>query len=67
MTETEFLLWVRGPAFQIATAVLVLGIIVRILEILILGRKSDLAEARGSAVAGGFRAGVWPGWQKTCG
>lgn len=55
MSETEFLLWVRGPAFQIATAVLVLGIIVRILEILVLGRKSDLAEARGSAVAGGFR------------
>jgi nitrate reductase gamma subunit len=55
MTETEFLLWVRGPAFQIATAILVLGIIVRILEILILGRKPNLAEARGSAFAGGMR------------
>ena len=55
MTETEFLLWVRGPAFQIATAILVLGIIVRILEILILGRKADLAEARGSTLAGGLR------------
>jgi nitrate reductase gamma subunit len=63
MTETEFLLWVRGPAFQIATAILVLGIIVRILEILILGRKPDLAEARGSAFAGGLRTNFsrfWP-------
>ena len=63
MTETEFLLWVRGPAFQIATAIFVMGIIVRILEILILGRKPDLAEARGSAVAGGLRTNItrfWP-------
>ena len=56
MTEAEFLSWVRGPAFEIATAVFILGILVRILEILILGRKTDLAEPRGSAIAGGSRA-----------
>ena len=55
MTETELLLWVRGPALQIATVIFVLGIVVRILEILVLGRKANLAEARGSAVAGGLR------------
>jgi nitrate reductase gamma subunit len=55
MTETELLMWVRGPALQIATVVFVLGVIVRILEILVLGRKADLAEPRGSAVAGGLR------------
>jgi len=55
MTETELLMWVRGPALQIATVVFVLGIMVRILEILLLGRKADLAEARGSAVRGGLR------------
>ena len=55
MTETELLLWVRGPALQVATVVFVLGVLVRILEIVVLGRKSDLAEARGSAVAGGLR------------
>jgi len=55
MTETEFLLWVRGPALQIATIVFVLGIVVRILQTIMLGRKGDLAEARGSAVAGGLR------------
>jgi nitrate reductase gamma subunit len=55
MTETELLMWARGPALQIATVIFLLGILVRILEILVLGRKPDLAEARGSAVAGGLR------------
>jgi nitrate reductase gamma subunit len=63
MTETEFLMWVRGPAFQTATLVFVVGIVVRLLEILLLGRKGNLAEARGSAMAGGLRTIVsrtWP-------
>jgi nitrate reductase gamma subunit len=55
MTETELLMWVRGPALQVATVIFVFGILVRILEILVLGRKPNLAEARGSAVAGGLR------------
>ena len=55
MSETELLLWVRGPALQIATVIFLLGVVVRLAEILMLGRKKDLAEARGSAVAGGLR------------
>ena len=55
MTETEFLLWVRGPAFQGATVIFVLGVAFRLLEILMLGRKPDLAEPRGSAMLGGLR------------
>ena len=55
MSETELLLWVRGPALQIATVIFLLGVVVRIVEILMLGRKKNLAEARGSAVAGGLR------------
>ena len=55
MSETELLLWVRGPALQIATIIFLLGVVVRIVEILMLGRKKNLAEARGSAVAGGLR------------
>ena len=55
MSETEILLWVRGPALQIATVIFLLGVAVRVIEILMLGRKKDLAEARGSAVAGGLR------------
>ena len=55
MTETELLMWARGPALQVATIIFLLGVLVRILEILVLGRKANLAEARGSAMAGGLR------------
>jgi nitrate reductase gamma subunit len=55
MTATEWLLWARGPAFEIATVILVMGIIVRLIEILMLGRKENLAAPRGSATAGGLR------------
>jgi nitrate reductase gamma subunit len=58
MTEIEFLLWVRGPAFQGATVIFVLGVAFRLLEILMLGRKANLAEARGSAMLGGLRTVV---------
>lgn len=54
MTDVEFLLWVRGPAFDVATVIMCAGIVVRILEIYLLGRKPNLAEARGSAMAGGL-------------
>jgi len=55
MTDVEFLLWVRGPAFDIATIILCAGIVVRLLEIFLMGRKPDFAEPRGSAMAGGLR------------
>jgi nitrate reductase gamma subunit len=55
MNYIEFLLWVRGPAFQIAIAVFVFGISLRLLEILLLGRSPEYAAPRGSAVRGGFR------------
>jgi nitrate reductase gamma subunit len=55
MSETEFLLWVRGPGLQIASIIFVLGVVVRLFEILILGRERNLAEPRGSAVMGGLR------------
>jgi nitrate reductase gamma subunit len=54
MTDTEFLLWVRGPAFNAATFIFCAGIVVRIVEILLMGRKKNLAKARGSAMAGGI-------------
>src|SRR3990167_8377848 len=63
MTEIEFLSWVRGPAFQFATIIFFLGVMVRFIEILMLGRKPNLAEPRGSAAAGGLRTVIsrfWP-------
>lgn len=58
MTATDWLLWARGPAFEIATVILVMGMIVRFIEILMLGRKENLAAPKGSAIAGGFRTMV---------
>ena len=55
MTANDWLLWARGPAFEIATVVLVMGMIVRFIEILMLGRKENLAAPKGSAMAGGLR------------
>jgi nitrate reductase gamma subunit len=54
MGDVEFLMWVRGPAFDVATVILCAGIVVRVLEILLMGRKPNLAEARGSEMAGGL-------------
>lgn len=51
----EFLLWVKGPAFDIALFIFIAGILIRVIEILALGRKSDLAEARSSEIKGGIR------------
>jgi nitrate reductase gamma subunit len=54
MTSAEFLLWVRGPAFHLATAILVFGITLRLLEILLLGRRPEYAVVRASGLSGGF-------------
>ena len=51
----EFLTWVRTDAFNIAISIFVVGIIVRVMEILLLGRKKDLSEARGSEWGAGFK------------
>ena len=55
MTEIEFLSWVRGPGFQIATIIFVGGIIIRLLETLLLGRARNLAEAKGSSIGCGLK------------
>lgn len=55
MTEIEFLSWVRGTGFQIASVIFVFGLITRLLGMLMLGRKANLAEANGSEMAGGLR------------
>lgn len=54
MNEIDFLSWVRGPGFQIAVIIFIAGIIIRLVEILLLGRKPNLAEAKGSAMRSGL-------------
>lgn len=55
MTDMELLMWVRGPLLQASAFIFLVGMTVRITFILLLGRKSDYAEARGSAFKGGVR------------
>jgi nitrate reductase gamma subunit len=55
MTEIEFLSWVRGPGFQIATIIFIAGIVIRLLETFMLGRPPNLAEAKGSAMSCGLK------------
>ncbi len=55
MSDLELLNWARGPGLQIAGIVFIVGMLLRLLEILLLGKKTDLAEARGGAVLAGLR------------
>jgi nitrate reductase gamma subunit len=55
MNEIEFLNWVRGQGFQIAVIIFIAGIIIRFGEILLLGRKANLAEPKGSEMMGGLQ------------
>ncbi|MGB5834044.1 MAG: hypothetical protein WBG92_18950 [Thiohalocapsa sp.] len=54
MTPMEFLLWTKGPMFQIALAIFTVGMLIRLVEILALGRPHNYAEARGSELLPGL-------------
>ncbi len=49
MSSTALLLWAKGPGFGIAAVLFALGTAERLMEILWLGRKADLARPRGQA------------------
>jgi nitrate reductase gamma subunit len=51
----DLLMWARGPGFNIALAIFAAGIALRVVEILVLGRKKDQSKAKGSPVAQGVR------------
>lgn len=55
MTAVEFLMLTKGPLFQAALAVFALGVLVRLVEILALGRARNYAAPRGNAALGGLR------------
>lgn len=55
MNSVAFLQWVRGPAFDAAVVIFVVGVIFRLLGILMLGRNTDLAEPRGGQWGPGLR------------
>jgi len=55
MTSMDFLMLTKGPLFQAALAIFAIGLVVRIVEILVLGRAHNYAAPRGNAVVGGLR------------
>ncbi len=55
---TEFLALVRGPLFDVAIAIFLFGVILRLTEILALGRKHDYSESRGGEGRGGWTT-IW--------
>jgi nitrate reductase gamma subunit len=51
----EFLLWTKGPMFEWAIAIFALGMLARIVEIFVLGRRPNYAEPKGGEWGPGFR------------
>ena len=51
----DLLMWARGPAFDFALIVFLGGIVLRLVEIIVLGRKKDVAPPKGNPIAQGFR------------
>lgn len=51
----DFLLWVRGPLFDVAMTIFVIGVILRFFEIISLGRSRNLASARGEEFMPGLK------------
>ncbi|EGV33657.1 hypothetical protein ThidrDRAFT_0346 [Thiorhodococcus drewsii AZ1] len=51
----EFLLWVKGPLFTIAMVIFAIGLLARLLEIFLLGRAPNYAEARAGEWLPGLR------------
>ncbi len=55
MTANDLLILARGPLFDIALFVFIAGMLLRLIEVVSLGRKGDLSEGRGSSVIGGLK------------
>ncbi len=55
MDANELLIWARGPGFDIALTIFVVGMLLRLLEVLALGKKPDLSAPRGSGPEGAVR------------
>jgi nitrate reductase gamma subunit len=51
----EFLLWVKGPMFELALTIFGIGLAARIVEIFVLGRQPNYAEPRGGEMVPGFK------------
>ncbi len=59
----DFLLWTKGPMFDWAVAIFALGMVARLLEIFVIGRKPNYAEPRAGEIGPGFRTILTRPWQ----
>lgn len=55
MSGLELLTWARGPGLVLALGICIFGVILRLVEILALGRKADLAPPRHNSPGSGWR------------
>lgn len=51
----DLLMWSRTTGFDIALTVMVAGMLLRVVEIIVLGRKKDFSKAKGNPVAQGIK------------
>ncbi len=51
----DLLMFARGPLFDIALLIFVAGVLIRVVEILVLGRKKDFSKAKGNPVTQGIK------------
>ena len=51
----DLLMWARGPGFNTALIILIGGILLRVIEIVVLGRKKDFAQPKGNGVTQGIK------------
>lgn len=51
----ELLMWARGTGFSLAIAIFLFGMVLRLFEILALGRKKDLSTPRSGTPGSGLR------------
>ena len=48
--DTELLIWAKGVGLQWATLIMLVGLAMRVAQVLVLGRATDLSEAKNSNV-----------------
>lgn len=51
----DLLMWARTTGFDIALTIMIAGILLRVIEIIVLGRKRDFAKPKGNPVAQGIK------------
>lgn len=70
MSETDLLLWARGPGFQWALGLFLLGMALRGFELFSLGRRRDLSVPRTHSPGAGWRTILtrslpkWSTWRR---